>query len=100
MNNYFASIVAFALSLLLNFLLLPILKRGKARQQILHYVAEHNAKNGTPTMGGIAFILAILMAGCIFCDLQNRGTIVILCVFLGYAIVGFFGRFYQSAFQT
>lgn len=99
MNNYFASIVAFALSLLLNFLLLPILKRGKARQQILHYVAEHNAKNGTPTMGGIAFILAILMAGCIFCDLQNRGTIVILCVFLGYAIVGFLDDFIKVRFK-
>lgn len=99
MNNYFPSIVAFALSLLLNFLLLPILKRSKARQQILHYVAEHNEKNGTPTMGGIAFILSILLVGCIFCDLNNRGTLVMLCVFLGYGIVGFLDDFIKIRFK-
>ena len=99
MNNYFPSIVAFALSLLLNFVLLPMLKRTKARQQILHYVAEHNGKNGTPTMGGIAFILAILLVGCIFCDLNNRATLVILCVFLGYGIVGFLDDFIKIRFK-
>ena len=99
MNNYLATLVAFAISLLLNFLLLPVLKRGKARQQILHYVAEHNSKNGTPTMGGIAFILAILFAGCIFCDLSNRATLVMLCVFLGYGIVGFLDDFIKIRFR-
>ncbi len=99
MNNYLISIVAFAISLIATWLLLPLLKRGKARQQILHYVAEHNAKNGTPTMGGIGFILAITLCGFIFCDLKIRGTAVILCVFVGYGIVGFLDDFIKIKFR-
>lgn len=99
MNNYFITLVAFGISLLFIYLLLPILKRVKAGQQILHYVAEHNAKNGTPTMGGIAFILAIAITACIFCDLESRGVLVILCVFLGYAIVGFLDDFIKIKFH-
>ncbi len=99
MNKYFATIVAFAISLLFNFLLLPLLKRTKARQQILYYVQEHNVKNGTPTMGGIAFILAITLTTCLFCDLNNRGTLVILCVFVGYGIVGFLDDFIKIKFR-
>lgn len=99
MNNYLITIVAFAISLIATWLLLPLLKRGKARQQILHYVAEHNAKNGTPTMGGIGFILAITLCGCIFCDLKIRGTTVILCVFVGYGIVGFLDDFIKIKFR-
>lgn len=98
MNNYFYALVAFAISLLFNFLLLPVLKRGKARQQILHYVSEHNSKNGTPTMGGIAFILAIALCACLFCDLKNRATLVILFVFLAYGVVGFLDDFIKVKF--
>lgn len=99
MNNHLITIVAFSISLFATWLLLPLLKRGKARQQILHYVAEHNAKNGTPTMGGIGFILAITLCGCVFCDLKIRGTVVILCVFVGYGIVGFLDDFIKIKFR-
>lgn len=99
MNNYFCALVAFAISLLFNFLLLPILKKGKARQQILHYVSEHNSKNGTPTMGGIAFILAITLSACLFCDVTNRATLVMLCVFLAYGVVGFLDDFIKVKFS-
>ena len=99
MNNYLVALVAFATSLLFNFLLLPLLKRAKAGQQILHYVAEHSNKNGTPTMGGIAFILAITMVSLLVCDLKVRGTVVILCVFVGYGIVGFLDDFIKIRFR-
>ena len=99
MNNYFFALVAFAISLLFNFLLLPVLKKGKAKQQILQYVTEHNSKNGTPTMGGIAFILAIVLCAFLFCDLKNRATLVIVCVFFGYGIVGFLDDFIKVKFS-
>ena len=99
MNNYFVAVVAFAVSLLLEFILLPMLKRGKARQQILQYVTEHNGKNGTPTMGGIAFILAIGLVACLFCDLRIRGMVVMLCVFFAYGIVGFLDDFIKIRFR-
>lgn len=92
-------IVAFAISLAANFVLLPLLRKAKARQSILQYVTEHSAKNGTPTMGGIAFILAIVVAACIFCDLTNVGTAVSLAVFFGYAFVGFLDDFIKIKFK-
>ena len=99
MNTSLFCLVAFLVSLAANFALLPILRRAKAGQSILQYVQEHSGKNGTPTMGGIAFIVAIVVVGCIFCDLSNRGTAVALAVFVGYGIVGFLDDFIKIRFR-
>lgn len=99
MNLSLAFCVSFCLCLVASFCLLPLLKKLKAQQSILQYVTEHNAKNGTPTMGGIAFIVAITVTIAIFCDLSNRGTAVILSVFLAYAIVGFLDDFIKIKFK-
>ena len=90
---------SFALCTVACVALLPLLKIVKAKQSILHYVAEHSGKNGTPTMGGIAFIVAIIVTACIFCDLSNRGTVVALAVFAGYAVVGFLDDFIKIRFK-
>ena len=37
-------------------------KKFKASQTILHYVEAHKDKQGTPTMGGLIFIIAIMFA--------------------------------------
>lgn len=99
MNNYSVALIAFTISLLLNWALLPILRRAKVGQKILHYVAEHNGKNGTPTMGGIAFIVAIAISTLLFCDITHRGTLVMLCVFLGYGVVGFLDDFIKVRYD-
>lgn len=99
MNTPLSFLVAFAISLGGCFALLPILKRAKAKQEILQYVTEHSGKSGTPTMGGIAFILAIVVTACIFCDLRNRGIAVALAVFVGYAFVGFLDDFIKIKFH-
>ena len=92
-------LVAFAVCLLLCGMLLPILKRLKAGQEILSYVTEHSAKQGTPTMGGIAFILAIACVASIFCDWGNRATAVSIAVFVGYGIVGFLDDFIKIHYK-
>jgi len=92
-------LVAFFLSLAGNFMLLPLLRKVKARQSILCYVVEHSGKNGTPTMGGIAFIVAIIVSACVFCDISNKGTIVSLTVFAAYAVVGFLDDFIKIKFK-
>ena len=57
MKNIFIGILcAFAASFVLLLIIKPLLKRLKAGQYILGYVKEHKSKNGTPTMGGLAFI--------------------------------------------
>ncbi len=93
MKNPLSFLVAFALCFVLIKLLLPLLKRAKAGQEILQYVQEHKQKGGTPTMGGISFIVAIVVCGCIFCDLSQRPVAVALAVFVAYGIVGFLDDF-------
>ena len=56
-------------------------------------LASHKKKNGTPTMGGIAFIVIPSLAY-IVCSLfspmkLNMNTTIILLAFIGYGIVGF-----------
>ena len=53
--------VSFLLTAILTYFIIPILKGKKAGQHILDVGPKwHRSKEGTPTMGGIAFIMAIL----------------------------------------
>ncbi len=83
-----AAMVAFGLSLLLCRILIPLLKRIKAGQNILSYVKEHKGKSGTPTMGGIAFVLAAFLTAIIFQKTADRAFILTLVIGLAYMIVG------------
>ncbi len=54
--------VSFLLTAILTHFIIPILKGKKVKQHILEVGPKwHQAKEGTPTMGGIGFILAILL---------------------------------------
>lgn len=46
-------------------------------------------KKGTPTMGGIIIILAILIAAILFCDLTNIYTILLIISTLWFGMLGF-----------
>ena len=92
-------LVAFVMCLLLCGMLLPLLRRLKAGQEILSYVTEHSSKQGTPTMGGIAFILAIALVSSIFCNWHNRATAVAIAVFVAYGIVGFLDDFIKIKYK-
>ncbi|MCM1533781.1 MAG: phospho-N-acetylmuramoyl-pentapeptide-transferase [Corallococcus sp.] len=99
MNRPLSFLTAFAFSLLLCGALLPVLKKAKAGQEILQYVTEHSSKQGTPTMGGIAFILAIIGASAIFCNWANRPTAVAIAVFAAYGTTGFLDDFIKVRYK-
>ncbi len=84
-----ASLAAFALSAAFTRLLLPVLRKLKAGQNILCYVKEHAKKAGTPTMGGLSFIAAAFVCACLFVKEANGKFIVTLSLGLAYAAVGF-----------
>ena len=89
MEKYISSwLAAFALSLILCYLLIPLLKRFKAGQNILQYVKEHQKKGGTPTMGGLAFIFAAVCAALLYCKPLQRETLVTLTIGISYLFVG------------
>ncbi len=61
--NIFAAVIAFGVTALLGFVLIPMLKKLKFGQTIREDGPTwHKGKQGTPTMGGIMFIAGILAA--------------------------------------
>ncbi|MBQ9729387.1 MAG: phospho-N-acetylmuramoyl-pentapeptide-transferase [Clostridia bacterium] len=83
------SIISFCLSFIFCAVLIPVLKKRKAGQFILSYVKEHNQKSGTPTMGGLAFILAASIAAILFIEKFSRTFGVALTIGISYMLVGF-----------
>jgi phospho-N-acetylmuramoyl-pentapeptide-transferase len=49
----------------------------------------HQKKKGTPTMGGIMVIGAVVVSTLLWDDLKNPYTWLVLLVFVGYGLVGF-----------
>ena len=86
-------IAAFGGSLLLLLILLPLLRRLKAGQYILGYVKEHKDKGGTPTMGGLAFISAIIVAGLCFMGINDSKANFTFAITAGFTVVGFLDDF-------
>ena len=86
-------IAAFGVSLLFLLILLPLLRRLKAGQYILGYVKEHKDKGGTPTMGGLAFIAAIIVVGLCVAGINDSKINFTLVTTAGFAIVGFLDDF-------
>ncbi len=84
---------AFAATVALTLLILPILRRLKAGQYILGYVKEHKNKGGTPTMGGLAFIAAIIIVSLCVCGLFTGEVNLTLAITAGFTVVGFLDDF-------
>jgi phospho-N-acetylmuramoyl-pentapeptide-transferase len=93
--------VVFLLTVLTTRLILPVLRAKKLNQPINMYVKEHAGKSGTPTMGGICFIIASLVAALIWFVLEKCGVMGIsdnrtliplaltLCLAVGNGLIGF-----------
>lgn len=94
MKVIFTGIVcAFLTSALLLATILPLLKKLKAGQYILGYVKEHKNKGGTPTMGGLAFICAIIIVGFCVSGFGVGEVNLTLAITCGFMIVGFLDDF-------
>jgi len=84
---------SFILSILLGFIIIPILKK-RANQRLNEYLKEaHRTKEKTPTMGGIIFIIPTLVISIfliIFKKIElNYSLIIVLFTFISYSIIGF-----------
>ena len=100
-----AIMLGFVIALILGFILIPILKKFKFKQNVSQTLGErHLAKQGVPTIGGLIFILATLIALLI---LYLRGSIalssnlmIVVFVFLSYALLGFIDDFLKIKFKN
>ena len=98
-NGIFDFLFAFFTSLLLLPLTYKTLKKLKAKQSILHYVDMHSQKEGTPTMGGVSFVVGL----CISVLLLSFGNFLPIVVCLGVtllnALVGFYDDIKKVKFK-
>jgi phospho-N-acetylmuramoyl-pentapeptide-transferase len=86
-------LLSFGITAVATPLLIPVLKRLKAGQtERKEGVKAHLAKAGTPTMGGIAIILGILIPGLIY--LPGHSSILpVLILSVGFGLIGFLDDF-------
>ena len=94
----FAIMIGFLFSVVLGLILLPLLKKLKVGQRISSYVGySHRKKEGTPTMGGLIFIIptVLITIGLLITDKipYSDNLAIVLVVFLGFAIIGFLDDF-------
>ena len=94
----FAVMIGFLGALVLGVILIPVLRNLKIGQRISVFVGDnHRKKEGTPTFGGLIFIVPTLITTFILLltgkmeFTTNLG--IILLVFIGYAVLGFLDDF-------
>ena len=94
---------AFTISFLIVFLLMPKYISFSHRWQISgqpirdNYLPEHIVKKGTPTMGGLIFVIPTIITtiALILTDKieLTPNLLIILLVFVGYSFIGFLDDF-------
>ena len=89
MNYLFSAATAFALSAIAAPLVLPLLRKLKFGQEIREEGPSwHNSKSGTPTMGGIIFIFAVILSCTVMLYHSFKG-IMLLYLSVSFGVIGF-----------
>jgi len=90
---FLAILISFFVALILSPLVIKWTKRLKFGQNILSYVESHKSKQGTPTMGGIIFILSSIIAS--FCLMRESFSVALMAiaVFFAFGVLGFLDDF-------
>lgn len=97
MNTVYSFLAAFAVTVALAPIVIYCSRKFKLRQTVLHYVSEHKSKSGTPTLGGIAFLIGSSLATLLF----GRSSLSLLClvVFIGYGVIGFLDDYIKIKYK-
>lgn len=93
-----ALMIGFILSIIAGIILVPLLKKIKASQTLSTYLEKkHKEKEGTPTMGGLIFIIPTILSIVILIVLNKieftSNLFIVMFVFLAYALLGFIDDF-------
>ena len=89
-----AMMLGFILTLICGIIILPILRKKNIGQYVSDMIHErHQKKNGTPTMGGIIFMIPIFISiGLLLYQGSielSHNLIILLFTFLAYGLLGF-----------
>lgn len=83
------TLLAFLLACIISPFVISFMQRVKAKQTVLHYVQAHKSKDGTPTMGGVIFILSIIIVSVLFFVRDSKLAVVTLAVMCSFGLLGF-----------
>ena len=81
-------LIAFAVTAILGPIMIPFLRKLKIGNTEREELQSHQKKNGTPTMGGLMILIAIVVTSLIYVKDYPR-IIPILFVTVGFGIIGF-----------
>ena len=89
-----ALMIGFIISIVIGIILLPVLRKLKVKQTLSTYLfKKHKEKEGTPTMGGLIFIITTLVSMIILLILGkvqfSYNLLIVMFVFFSYALLGF-----------
>ena len=94
----FVIMAGFLFSVILGLVMVPLLRKMRLGQRISEFVGDtHRKKEGTPTMGGLIFIIPtiVITLGLVLTHKieysSNLG--IVLLVFIGYTLIGFLDDF-------
>ena len=91
-----AFVVTFIITVVLGKFAIPMLRSLHAQQSIREEGPEsHQAKAGTPTMGGAFMMVALIIGVALFAP-WNVGTGMLLFLTLGHCLLGFFDDFVKA----
>ena len=91
--------IAFFITVIATPLIIPVLRRIKAGQSIREEGPQsHMVKSGTPTMGGIAIIAAVLIT-CLTAGETTRDMRIIIAAFVAYGFLGFLDDFVKVSMK-
>ena len=100
-----AIMLGFVFAIICGVFFIPTLKKVNFRQHVSHMVGErHLKKEGTPTMGGIIFIIPVILS-LLFLYIRgsislNHNLIIVVFVFLSYALLGFVDDFLKVRYHN
>lgn len=93
-------IASFIGTIILGFIVIPILKRLKVGQVVRDDGPKaHLKKSGTPTMGGIIMLLVILVVS-ILVSFKYPNIMPVTLVTLGYGLIGFIDDFIKLVLKN
>lgn len=93
-KSVMAMMIGFIFSVILGLIIIPILQKLKASQTLNRFLEKtHQNKKGTPTMGGIIFIVPSIFITILFLILgkitYSSTLLIIIFTFIGYGLIGF-----------
>lgn len=93
----YATVTAMLISFLFGSLFISFLRKHRVKESIRSDGPNtHQAKEGTPTMGGLLILLSIVVPTLLWADLTNRYVQLVLFVTVGMGALGFMDDYLKA----